>query len=252
MWSDSENEGLLPLLHCHEGVLASSMYLVYLSFKVSMYQCQRNLSYNPYLHTSSTMELMCLEMFFNNNTNSKKLKLKILFIEYFLHTYCCVKHVTWIVSLNLYNNPMRQLLLLSLFYDEEMEAPSNLPKFTKLWSGWDKFSSLSPSIYAYHFLLLTNGLTMPAGMCAVVLCPVDTEEDKISRFILSMTESMTLTSLTWYSTQLKELSTALGVSEHLEAIKALHLGWRLLGWERTEFRRPQCLLVWNSQIRFTE
>lgn len=65
---------------------------------------------------------------------------------------------------------------------------------------------------------------MPAGMCAVVLCSVDTEEDKISRFILSMTESMTLTSLTWYSTQLKELSTALGVSEHLEAIKALHLG----------------------------
>lgn len=142
MWSDSENEGLLPLLHCHEGVLASSMYLVYLSFKVSMYQCQRNLSYNPYLHTSSTMELMCLEMFFNNNTNSKKLKLKILFIEYFLHTYCCVKHVTWIVSLNLYNNPMRQLLLLSLFYDEEMEAPSNLPKFTKLWGGWDKFSTV--------------------------------------------------------------------------------------------------------------
>lgn len=71
---------------------------------------------------------------------------------------------------------------------------------------------------------------MPIGMCAVVMCSADIE-DKISKFLLCTTESMTLTSLTWDCMELNELSADLGVSEHSAAIKALHLGWGLLDRE---------------------
>lgn len=93
MESGSENGGSLSPLHFHKGVLAflDFMYLLDLSFKTNMYQCQRYLSYNAYFCTNSTIELMCFDILnSNNNSNNpntnNKLKLKITFIIFYLRT----------------------------------------------------------------------------------------------------------------------------------------------------------------------